>query len=182
VPERRTFQALPIVWGSILTVGGLVGLAYGLWEGRTMANRNWLWMAALGVTWAAIGYDYYDRHHVLTRPLSAPIERIYSKSFLNQTVEIDGKTFDHCHFENVTFMFHGRAGWNFIQPTFQGSLAAATDNQSMLAFEQFHGYLSTIPGLKGTQLFDVDQNGNRTPIGPMTTPVPPPASATPQSK
>ena len=82
-----------------------------------------VWVVALFFTWAAIGYDYYDRYHPGYTPPSSgewtkfqkTMEPITFKTFTNQEVEMDGKSFNNCHFRFVTFVMRGKA------PTIMGN-------------------------------------------------------------
>lgn len=125
------------IWGAILIIGGLLGLAYGLWEGRAMASRNWLWLLALLLTWAGIGYDIYDRHRFETGPLDNTAtqaslndqqtkilnhlkrmgaswgnynyQNVSNRTFDHETVLLDGKRFVNCQFRDVTLVYEGTA-------------------------------------------------------------------------
>jgi hypothetical protein len=53
-------------------------------------------------------YGWYGSAHPDVTVWQSPKhETIYAKSYLNETVELDGKLFDHGHFENVKLMYHG---------------------------------------------------------------------------
>lgn len=44
---------------------------------------------------------------------SKNLEVIGNRRFQNQSVELDGRFYSHCEFENVTFVYHGRAPFSF---------------------------------------------------------------------
>jgi hypothetical protein len=90
------------------------------------------------------------------------------KSYLNETVEIDGKTFDHCSFTNVTLMYHGTASTSFLDSTFQGSLALRTDNVAAKGFGFLQSYLRAAPGVVSYTLGEIDDKGNIREIEKMT--------------
>ena len=74
-------------------------------------------MAVLMIfTWAAVGFDYYDRHKATVgMQISAydwdhyALKQVWSQSFSNQTVMLDGYEYTNCSFDNVTFEYEGRA-------------------------------------------------------------------------
>ena len=70
-----------------------------------------LWACVIVATWVAIGYDYYDRHNPAWDAAGTYIsnlEVVRFKSFTNETVELDGKHFEHCKFSGVTFVYRGK--------------------------------------------------------------------------
>lgn len=64
------------------------------------------------MTWSAAGYDYYDRHHSTWN--ESKLERVYNRTFTNETVELDNKYFINPTFDNVTFAYNGLGpfGWD----------------------------------------------------------------------
>ncbi len=72
------------------------------------------------------------------------LERIIRHTFTNTTVELDGKSFEDCRFENVTLMFHGTAPFALINVTLAGSIKTATDNKAIRNFERARDYLHAL--------------------------------------
>ncbi len=99
--------------GIILTFFGVLMSAYAVFAHHYPATlpRLKMWVFALVLTWAALGYDIYDRHHPF--PWDEPekylndLQLVRLKTFTNESVELDGKHFEHCHFVNVTFIYRG---------------------------------------------------------------------------
>jgi hypothetical protein len=58
------------------------------------------------------------------------------KQFIIETVEIDGKKFMNCYFENATLLFHGRDTFSFQHNLFEHSVVYVTDNQAIGAFAE----------------------------------------------
>lgn len=52
--------------------------------------------------------------HFPTPNWHEPFRSIINKHFKNETVELDGKSFHDCAFENVTFVYHGTRQTQFI--------------------------------------------------------------------
>jgi hypothetical protein len=44
---------------------------------------------------------------------STKLETVYGRAYRNEEVKLDGKKFDHCTFENVTFRLEGEALYSF---------------------------------------------------------------------
>jgi hypothetical protein len=75
-------------------------------------------------------------------------EVVQGHNFVNTSIEIDGKAFRHCRFENVTFMFHGKAPVEFTSDNlFTGDKARFdTDDPAVMAFMQLRMIVEKIPG------------------------------------
>lgn len=65
------------------------------------------------------------------------LERIEKKQYSNETVEVDGKYFEDCTFENVTFLFHGRKTAAFYHNNVYVGVKLLTDNQAIAAYTEF---------------------------------------------
>ena len=116
-----------VIPGIILTLVGLAMSVYAVVSHHypTLPKIR-LWVALLLITWGALGYDLYDRHHPRygTDPQSVyawddnkPLERIYTQTFVNETVVLDGKEFINPTFDNVTLIFNGTGGVRINNPT-----------------------------------------------------------------
>lgn len=110
------------------------------------------------LTWAAVGYDIYERNHGLeTGPSDAPppmvrlsdkqlrifnhlqaveydwdafpYEYVVAQQFVNTDVLLDGRDFSNCTFTNVNFVYEGTAPFRFNgQPTLVGNNRVSTDS------------------------------------------------------
>jgi hypothetical protein len=62
-----------------------------------------------------------------------PLRQIQTKTFRNETVQIDGNEFIDCTFDNVTFQFDGTAPFRFTNDHFQGhSKYSITSNNPVI--------------------------------------------------
>jgi hypothetical protein len=87
--------------------------------------------------------DYSDLKYDSTTPL----EVVADKYFTNQTVEVDGKDFRDCHFQNVTLLFHGRKHFGLAHSGI-GNINLASDNSAVLSswvLAKGLGFLQGIP-------------------------------------
>lgn len=58
------------------------------------------------------------------------METIRSRAYKNQEVLLDGKRFDRCMFDNVTFMYNGTAKYSFGEPsTITGNIQFKSDSE-----------------------------------------------------
>jgi amino acid transporter len=80
---------------------------------------------SMALTWIAVGYDYYDRHHPssgydpnVAWDDKAPLERIFNRKFVNETVVLDGRHFISPVFDNVTLYYEGMGGVFLENPTY----------------------------------------------------------------
>jgi hypothetical protein len=98
------------------------------------------------------------------------LEVIYGRSYRNEEVTVDGKKFDHCNFENITFFYHGTAPWAFIESKFITSpntkYYLRTDNDSIKGYTDLTEFLSDMPGMKERFRGTIDDKGNILPISP----------------
>jgi len=74
------------------------------------------------MTWAAAGFDYYDRHHgtvgVDIAVWNAPLEQVWCKegqTYTKMTLPLDGKEYVNCRFDQVVFMWHGQKPGRFTK-------------------------------------------------------------------
>ena len=141
-------------WGTVLMLGGAVGLLYSIKERlRKPTSSSAVWLTALLITWAAIGYDYYDRRQAQFAFSDAPLVLVSDKTFMNEEVGIDGKRFVRCTFTNVKFVFNGTAGSAFDSCNFLGSRILSSKNRAVGATA------TLIMGLKFQSIVSVDSNG-----------------------
>ncbi|HEY0264456.1 MAG TPA: hypothetical protein VGC07_08020 [Granulicella sp.] len=62
------------------------------------------------------------------------LELVEGKTFVNETVEVDGKFFDHCTFTNARFVVLGKHNSKISQSSFFGTLAIHTDSSEASAY------------------------------------------------
>jgi hypothetical protein len=114
-------------WATIFTAGGLIGMASTLYERPAEAGVQRLVVAgivAMVFTWAFLGYDIYDRHYRSQPTTTAAngvtfvnqaawdhyaLNQVWSKTFANQIVLLDGHEYINCTFNNVTLEYDGTA-------------------------------------------------------------------------
>ncbi|MGA9508999.1 MAG: hypothetical protein WBV55_10295 [Candidatus Sulfotelmatobacter sp.] len=81
-------------------------------------------------------------------PFRNPHWQIFSgHSFANETIEVDGKSFRDCKFENVTFMFRGKAPVDFSGNTqVSGGFSINTDDPAVMLYSKLQRFARKIPG------------------------------------
>lgn len=77
----------------------------------------------------------------------AKFEQIVHHTFVNEIVELDGKEYTDCIFQNVTFKYNGTTAIRLSHNTFRNLPAFRTDNPAVF---------STIAALKGSGYLGVD--------------------------
>ena len=107
------------------------------------------------------------------------LQLIYGKTFRNQEVVLDGNKYDHCTFDNVTFVYDGIKPTSINACTFitSGKYFLRSHNDAVNGFEQIQYFLTHLPGISVTLRGQVDQYGNINPLipgAPLTSPVPSP--------
>jgi hypothetical protein len=76
----------------------------------------------LVLTWAAVGFDYYDRHHSeATQFVAGYVGKEPPKhEWRNEEVPLDGFKYDDCVMENVTFVYDGLTPIQITHNTVRG--------------------------------------------------------------
>jgi hypothetical protein len=96
----------------------------------------------------------------------AQLTVIYGRTFRNEVVELDGKKFDHCFFDNVTFLYHALEPTAFFESRFnldQGkAYVLRTDNDAVKGFIGIQNSLTSLPGVSQTIVGNIDSFGNFT--------------------
>jgi hypothetical protein len=86
---------------------------------------------------------------------------VRNHTFRNETVELDGKRFEDCEFENSTILFHGRAPTEIIDPTFKGSLQIASDDPAINNFIGLSELLRRFPHVAKFDCVVIDDHGHK---------------------
>jgi hypothetical protein len=154
--------------GTVLALLGLLGVDWKLVWGRlskpakpSRRRELFLLVAVMGSLVMSITGWYRTEHPNVDTWKFPQQQTIYAKSFVNETVELDGKIFDHCHFENVKLLYHGLGPVSFIQADFKGQAWVGSDN---IAIQNF-GIANAVLENKGTMIqlhswVQMDKNGN----------------------
>ncbi len=100
----------------------------------------------------------------------APAELIARKTFENQEVLLDGKTYTDCTFIHVTFVYNGTSVVSFIHNSLQGPIVVRSDNP---AVKGTFGLMKGFGALKDDQNLSLDPGSFIEPIG-FEKPTPPP--------
>ncbi len=166
-------------WGCI--VGGIVPLLTGIvWLlGVKPPNSNVLFPALAlvsGLTCAVL--FYLGKRLQSARPTSSAKDSgttrgasfyeddphyttVRNQKFRNQTVELDGKRFEDCEFENTTILFHGHAPTEMIGSVFSGSLQIVADDPAINNFVTLSESLRAAPHIAKFDCVLVDEHGHR---------------------
>lgn len=95
-------------------------------------------MWRFGAAWRAFLGEKID----LTKWRDGISETIGGRTFAKQVVEIDGRIFQECCFENVKFLFHGIARPQFYGCTIRGNCEMQTDHVAINVFMRLVHILS----------------------------------------
>jgi hypothetical protein len=87
-------------------------------------------------------------------------ELVTNQKFMNEAIDVDGKSFRNCSFDNVRFLFHGKAPTEFIRPIFGGSLVMDTDHPPTMFWIHLHNIFASIPGAT-VESSAVDEKGQK---------------------
>jgi hypothetical protein len=139
-----------------LTLLGLIVLGYSVYSHHKPGSYKMpVWIAVLVLTWAAVGYDYYDRHQLEIGPLlntatqaslneqqtkilnhlkrmgsnwgEYRYEYVTDRTFEHDTILLDGKKFVNCRFIDVTFVYEGTAPFEMSEVSLSAKWQFRTD-------------------------------------------------------
>jgi len=108
-------------------------------------------------------YLWYTKN-CMKLPPPTNLETIYGHAYKNEEVQLDGKKFDHCTFENVSFVYEGKALYSFDNSRILGNLPQVRSHNDVV-----HGALylvqlmnAAFPG-RGIVMGKTDEHGNPVP-------------------
>jgi hypothetical protein len=95
------------------------------------------------------------------RTRTPKFELIYDHTYVNQTIEVDGKSFRNCSFSNVTFLFRGTAPFEFVDGNrfIEGGFSFSTDDPAVMLFSKMQRFSRSIPGAQIKE-GGLDEKGN----------------------
>jgi hypothetical protein len=85
---------------------------------------------------------------------------VTGRNYINETIEIDGKSFRDCSFEHVTLMFRGIAPSEMIGTNrISGGLSVNTDHPAAMLYSSLQRFARSVPGARVIE-GAVDPKGN----------------------
>ncbi len=84
-------------------------------------------------------YFAFNKPDLSSSYMSGELEVVRNQLFAGQTVELDGKQFENCTFDQAELVFHGTKHFNMINNRFKdmGSIKIRTDNPAAYNFLAF---------------------------------------------
>jgi hypothetical protein len=127
-----------IGWG----VSVMIGAAFVYW---TKVKELWSWPAAIAIGLFVVASVLVIWSNPLGWKLTAKPdnwesfrkETVLAKTFRNETVVLDGKSFAGCAFENVTFQYDAAGPFDLVNNKIQGSYVLSSKNPRVLALLTF---------------------------------------------
>lgn len=156
------------VVSAVLAVLGLLGMDWEVVRGRIMIpkfnKRHWLFLALIAASLLMSGIGWYkSTHRDERRWATEKQETVYGRTFENETVDLDGRKFDHCTFKNVRMRFQGRAPTDFVYCQFQGKVALDTNNIVIVDYERLVMFIKDQAGPANVSTGCRDEHGNINP-------------------
>lgn len=84
------------------------------------------------------------------------VQTIRHHRYTNETVDVDGKLFDQCIFENATLAYHGQGPVTFIKSQFKGTIALQTDHAAAKVYLALTSFLRSLPGVNRLTIGEKD--------------------------
>ena len=180
-----------------LGAGLVIALATALWERLRHQSVDWYGIAALflltSITFYLLFYLLAKKTPLRKKTDSGPavnndwreiwskprLELISGQNYVNKTIDVDGKSFRDCIFENVTFMFHGTAPADFVGTNrIMGGFSIDTDHPVAMLYSKLQRFARSIPGARTIE-GEVNEKGNLLPDHFKISPVLPDVAASP---
>ena len=128
------------------------------------SNARWvtvLILAIFALIFSSVGLYRTFKGRDIANWESPKQEMVYAQTYTNQTVDVDGNIFDHCHFINTKLLYHGRGPVSFVQSDFAGITYVGSDNIAIRNFSAMDIALSKAPGTTRLNYWiEKDKNGN----------------------
>jgi hypothetical protein len=123
---RIGLWALTVVGYFARVLGGKTSLP------RWIASNSFLGaVILLGAVASTVTFVRYRSQAALTFDQNVKLEQIVDRNFSEEVVDVDGKSFLHCHFHDVKFKYVGHAAFGMKDCGFSGNLLITTDNPSI---------------------------------------------------
>ena len=157
---------------TFLAIIGLLGIDWKLVWGKIPVprlNRQIIFFVLIIASLAVSLLGWYQSNHLDLlhwRMKQADEQVISGQTFRNESVEIDGKKFDHCKFESVTLVYHSLAPADFVECQWTGTIYLKTDNDAAKGFMALVEGMRNGPQMSLFKLGGVDNHGNIVPIAP----------------
>jgi hypothetical protein len=122
------------------------------------------WWGVFGLSMVALVFSGIGLHRTFLQGQqkgslwSANLETVYDKSYVNETLAIDGKLFTKCHFTNVKLIYHGSGPTGCNDCSFAGDIYVGSDNVAISQFMKLDREFRAKLAPAGT--YDLDSNGN----------------------
>ena len=114
---------------------------------KLMLRSNWplavVVICAAGLsafTW------FLHKHSVQFAYSNIPtLKDIHDKAYINEIVDVDGRSFRHCTFQNVTLRWQGRSQFEFLDNNFTQPIRFVSDNPAVTGAWSLAGGLGAMP-------------------------------------
>jgi hypothetical protein len=131
------------------------------------SKSRWLSLALSICALVLSGVGLYRTVYVVPHQVSKfkirnleDLQIVYGKNFKDERVEIDGKNFENCTFENVTYVYNGTASVAFKDNTLIGSRVIDTDSDAVSGTVSLLHFMKLLD--PNTPVFSRDVQGNIT--------------------
>lgn len=131
-----------ILSGIVVVIGFLIQYGPRIWGLQNLIKGNYPRLVGilLVIAFALSSFSIYiwtvrsPGMDTFQPPPVKDLKLIKDQTFINETVELDGKNFEHCNFVNVKFLFHGYKTMVVKHSDFYGTIVITTDRPAISAF------------------------------------------------
>jgi len=160
LPEWVRTNILGLVYAGLVAYGGRKQALMSNWT----PIDSYIVAVALG-TGVLIAYGWFLRLRGGGRPVVPPttrdmapaINRITDRQFSNDSVVVDGKSFERCRFLNVSLVYEGTGDWQFLDCRFDGTVKLTATDRAAISFAALSAYVQRQPGMGAIRMAEVDK-------------------------
>lgn len=147
-----------VLWCGLIAILALAGCIYYPFYPKLIPAMATAFIAGLAVGWWWIGPNRSIESLAIPPVVTQKI--VERKTFTNEVVEVDGKTFNYCHFKNVTLKFSGAAPFSLNHSTFAGQSRLTTSNWAVKTFIGLTEEIKKMQGLESVAIGQLSEDGN----------------------
>lgn len=155
--DRKWDIILTNMWPTVVDLSKLLESGW-FWFafGALVATSILLW----GERWRWWAFYSAKTTEFTERKLSHIQETIDQRTYTNESVEIDGRLFNKCRFNNATLIYRGIGQVTIIESRFSGTTFVRSNDPAIIVFDKLKEGLRAHPDATEFRIGEMDPSGN----------------------
>jgi hypothetical protein len=145
---------LQFVWWIVVGIGYLIKLSKREATMPSWLSSNKVWGAAVVIGLVVSSLSLYlnyrkggiENFQPMATLAASDLVQIKNKHFLNESVDVDGKNFENCTFDNAKLIYHGEKGFTMDHIHFNGTIVVTADKDAISGFGELLANFGMISG------------------------------------